>query len=135
MRFSESLAAELRPHGLAVFAMGPGTVRTAMSERSLNSPEGRRWIPGFGRIFEEGMDVPLERPSALARELLSGAYDALSGLLIAPQDDLAAILTRIDEVRAKDHYTLRAAGFPNALTEKLAAMRRQVIFGPTIART
>ena len=27
--------------------MGPGTVRAAMSEDSLNSPEGRTWLPWF----------------------------------------------------------------------------------------
>jgi NAD(P)-dependent dehydrogenase (short-subunit alcohol dehydrogenase family) len=50
IRFSECLAAEVRPHGVAVFPIGPGTVRTAMSEYSLNSPEGRRWLPWFKRI-------------------------------------------------------------------------------------
>jgi NAD(P)-dependent dehydrogenase (short-subunit alcohol dehydrogenase family) len=46
IRFSECLAYELKPHGIAVFAMGPGTVSTAMSEHSLNSAEGRTWPPG-----------------------------------------------------------------------------------------
>jgi NAD(P)-dependent dehydrogenase (short-subunit alcohol dehydrogenase family) len=47
IRFSECLAFEVKDHGIAVFAMGPGTVRTAMSEYSLNSPEGRTWLPWF----------------------------------------------------------------------------------------
>jgi NAD(P)-dependent dehydrogenase (short-subunit alcohol dehydrogenase family) len=39
IRFSECLAFELKPHGIAVFAMGPGTMRTAMSEYSLTRPK------------------------------------------------------------------------------------------------
>ena len=58
IRFSECLAFEVKDHGIAVFAMGPGTVRTAMSEYSLNSPEGRTWLPWFRDIFEEGRDLP-----------------------------------------------------------------------------
>jgi NAD(P)-dependent dehydrogenase (short-subunit alcohol dehydrogenase family) len=58
IRFSECLAFEVKPHGIAVFAMGPGTVRTAMSEYSLNSPEGRTWLPWFRDIFDEGRDLP-----------------------------------------------------------------------------
>ena len=61
IRFSECLAFEMKQHGIAVFAMGPGTVRTALSEYSLNSPEGRTWLPWFRDIFEEGRDLP--RPS------------------------------------------------------------------------
>ena len=46
--------------------MGPGTVRTAMSEHSLNSPEGRQWLPWFRRIFDDSLDLPPERPAELA---------------------------------------------------------------------
>jgi NAD(P)-dependent dehydrogenase (short-subunit alcohol dehydrogenase family) len=42
IRFSECLAHEVAQHGIAVFAMGPGTARTAMSEYSLYSPEAQR---------------------------------------------------------------------------------------------
>ena len=77
IRFSECLAAEFQPHGVTVFPMGPGTVRTAMSEHSLNSPEGRKWLPWFKRIFDEGLDLPPERPAELVVRLASGRYDAL----------------------------------------------------------
>jgi NAD(P)-dependent dehydrogenase (short-subunit alcohol dehydrogenase family) len=61
IRFSEYLADEVAQHGLAVFAMGPGTVRTAMSEYSLYSPEGRRWLPWFRKIFDENRNPPPQR--------------------------------------------------------------------------
>src|SRR5689334_21583422 len=60
-RFSEVLAAEVQPHGVFIFPIEPGTVRTTMSEYSLNSEEGQKWIPWFRRIFDEGLNVPPER--------------------------------------------------------------------------
>ena len=84
IRFSECLAFEVKDHGIAVFAMGPGTVRTAMSEYSLNSPEGRTWLPWFRDIFDEGRDLPPERPAALLVALASGKADALSGRYVYP---------------------------------------------------
>ena len=72
VRLTECVAAEVRPYGLSVFAIGPGTVRTAMSEHSLTSPEGRRWLPWFQRIFDEGLDVPADVPARLVTALASG---------------------------------------------------------------
>ena len=92
IRFSECLAYELKPHGIAVFAMGPGTVRTAMSEYSLNSPEGRTWLPWFRDIFDEGRDLPPERPAALLVALASGKADILSGRYVYPADDLDRLI-------------------------------------------
>jgi NAD(P)-dependent dehydrogenase (short-subunit alcohol dehydrogenase family) len=106
IRFSECLAHEVKPHGLAVFAMGPGTVRTAMSEHSLTSPEGRRWLPWFADIFTEGRDLPPERPAALLRALASGRYDALSGRYVAPADDLDRLLAEAAEIERRKLYTL-----------------------------
>lgn len=41
VRLTECLALETSSHGIAVFAIAPGTVSTAMSEHSLHSPEGQ----------------------------------------------------------------------------------------------
>ncbi len=123
-RFSESLAMELRPHGVAVFAMGPGTVRTDMSMHSLNSPEGKRWIPSFATIFEGGFDLPMERPVTLALDLLSGRHDRLAGMVVAPQDDLAMITERLAEADDADFYRLRLRGFPNPEADRMAALRK-----------
>jgi len=107
IRFSECLAHEVRDRGIAVFAMGPGTVRTAMSEHSLNSPEGRRWLPWFADIFAEGRDLPPERPAALLCALASGRYDALSGRYVNPADDLDRLLGEAAEIARRRLYTLQ----------------------------
>jgi NAD(P)-dependent dehydrogenase (short-subunit alcohol dehydrogenase family) len=107
IRFSECLAFELKPHGIAVFAMGPGTVRTAMSEYSLNSPEGRTWLPWFRDIFDEGRDLPPEQPAALLVALASGKADVLSGRYVYPQDDLDRLIEEAQEIEARKLYSLQ----------------------------
>ncbi|HEY6715408.1 MAG TPA: SDR family oxidoreductase [Reyranella sp.] len=107
IRFSECLAFELKPHGIAVFAMGPGTVRTAMSEYSLNSPEGRTWLPWFRDIFDEGRDLPPERPAALLVALASGKADVLSGRYVYPQDDLDRLIEEAQEIEVRKLYSLQ----------------------------
>ena len=96
----------MKPHGVAVFAMGPGTVRTAMSEHSLNSPEGRKWLPWFADIFTLGRDLPAERPAQLLCQLASGRFDALSGRYINPADDLEQLLAALGDIEARKLYSL-----------------------------
>jgi NAD(P)-dependent dehydrogenase (short-subunit alcohol dehydrogenase family) len=107
IRFSECLAFEVKPHGVSVFAMGPGTVRTRMSEYSLNSPEGKTWLPWFRAIFDEGRDLPPERPAELLLALASGRADVLSGCFLQPQDDLDRIIAAAAEVEASKLYSLQ----------------------------
>ena len=65
IRLTEILAAEAAEHGVKVFAIEPGTVRTAMAEYALESEAGRRWLPWFRDIFEQGRDVPPEHAARL----------------------------------------------------------------------
>ena len=111
VRFSEILAAETRAQGVFVFAISPGTTCTAMSEHSLTSEEGRRWIPWFERIFTEKLDVPMERPVRLVVDLASGRADALSGRLLTVFDDLDALLPRATEIEREGLYSLRVRRF------------------------
>ena len=122
-RFTECLAAEVQAHGVAVFSLGPGTVRTAMSEHSLNSPEGRRWLPWFRRIFDEGLDLPAECPAQLVLRLASGRYDMLSGFTLNPRDDLDEMVARLDEIRQHKLYTMRLLTLPSPDAARLEAIR------------
>jgi len=107
IRFSECLAHEVKQHGIAVFAMGPGTVRTAMSEHSLNSPEGKKWLPWFADIFTEGRDLPAERPAELLCQLASGRFEALSGRYLSPADDLEHVMAAAADVEVGKLYSLQ----------------------------
>lgn len=114
IRFTECLALETKAYGIAVFAISPGTVRTAMSSHSLNSPEGQKWLPWFRRIFDEKIDVPAERPARLVFELASGRADALSGRYLSIYDDLDALLRNATAIEEKDLYSLKLEKLPSA---------------------
>src|SRR5947207_9071242 len=58
-----------------------------MSEYSLNSSKGKRWLPWFRDIFEEGRNLSSEHPAELLLVLASGKADALSGRFLTPHDD------------------------------------------------
>jgi len=117
VRFTECLALETKSYGIAVFVIAPGTVRTAMSEYSLNSAEGQKWLPWFRRIFDEGHTVPPERPASLVLELASGRADALSGRFVSIYDDLDQLLQGSAEVEKRNLHALKverlAAASPN----------------------
>ena len=129
VRLTECLALEMKPHGIAVFAIAPGTVRTAMSEYSLNSSEGQKWLPWFKRLFDEGFTVPPERPATLVTELATGRADVLSGRFISVHDDLDQLIASAAELQQRNLHALKvdrlASGTPNpALAEIMAASRK-----------
>jgi NAD(P)-dependent dehydrogenase (short-subunit alcohol dehydrogenase family) len=107
IRFTENLAAELLSSGVSVFAIDPGTVRTAMSQHLLESEAGKKWLPWFRKLFDKGRDVPAEKAAQLVVQLASGRADALSGRFLGVADDLAKLLEQLEEVQRAGLYTLR----------------------------
>ncbi len=107
IRFTETVAVEVKPHGVSMFAVAPGTVRTAMSEYSLNSAEGQKWLPWFRRIFDEGLDVPAEQPARLVLDLASGLADDLSGRILSVSDNLGALRKNLKQIEENDLFSLR----------------------------
>jgi NAD(P)-dependent dehydrogenase (short-subunit alcohol dehydrogenase family) len=121
IRFTECLALETRSHGIAVFSISPGTVRTAMSEYSLHSPEGQKWLPWFRRLFDENVVVPAERPANLVLELASGRADALSGRFLSIYDDLDHLLTNSAQIEQKNLHALKVEKLPSAQPNPMLA--------------
>lgn len=107
VRWTECMAIETRERGISFFSLEPGTVRTAMTEYSLNSEEGRKWLPWFKKIFEQKIDVPAERPARLVLELASGRMDALSGKFLSIYEDLDLMLKSLDEIEEKNLHSLK----------------------------
>jgi len=129
IRLTECLALEARPHGISVFAISPGTVRTEMTEYSLNSPQGRKWLPWFQRLFEEGIDVPASRAAQLVLTLASGRADALSGRFISIFDDVEMLIAHAAEIEQQNLYSLKmdkvAGASGNAAHAAILAEARQ----------
>jgi NAD(P)-dependent dehydrogenase (short-subunit alcohol dehydrogenase family) len=91
-RFTETLAAALRPLGVFVFLMAPGLVRTDMTER-------------FG---DDAPWTPPELAPRLVRVLASGRADALAGrYLHAEHDDIEDLIARADEIAESDLNVIR----------------------------
>jgi 3-oxoacyl-[acyl-carrier protein] reductase len=91
-RFSETLARQLEPHGIPVFSISPGLVRTRMTD-------------GFG---DDAPWTPPELAPRLVRALASGRLDGLAGrYLHAEHDDIDDLAGRIDEIVAEDLNAIR----------------------------
>jgi 3-oxoacyl-[acyl-carrier protein] reductase len=107
MRFSEQLAMELTPYGIAVFPIRPGVVRTRMVE------EARKSIPIIQTFLDDGKDVPPEATADLVEYIAAGKADALSGCLLSVQEDWDAMVRRAEEIRGEQMYVLRVKEFPS----------------------
>jgi len=113
LKLTEGLAAATRAHGVAVFAIGPGLVRTAMTRFSVESELGRRWLDDFHGALP-GSWVEPERAAELVALLASGRADRLSGRFVHVFDDVDALLRRVDEIERGNLLTLRLAELPPA---------------------
>jgi NAD(P)-dependent dehydrogenase (short-subunit alcohol dehydrogenase family) len=90
INLTSSLAASLEETGVSVFAISPGYVRTAMTERLLEVHAERGWFPHL-----EGRDtLDPALASRLVLELASGKADRLSGRYFHALDDLDEILAK-----------------------------------------
>jgi len=91
-RFSEALANQLEPHGIPVFSISPGLVKTRMTG-------------GFG---DDMPWTPPELAPRLVRALASGRLDSLAGrYLHAEHDDVHDLAARADEIVANDLNAIR----------------------------
>jgi 3-oxoacyl-[acyl-carrier protein] reductase len=90
-RFSETLANQLEPHGIPVFSISPGLVRTRMTDSGDYLP----WTPP-------------ELAPRLVRALASGRLDRLAGrYLHAEHDDVDDLAVRADEIVENDLNAIR----------------------------
>jgi 3-oxoacyl-[acyl-carrier protein] reductase len=91
-RFGETLAEQLKPHGIPVFTISPGLVRTEMT---ASFPDDLSWTPP-------------ELAPRLVRVLASGRADTLSGRYIhAEHDDIEDLIRRADEIANEDLNAIR----------------------------
>lgn len=107
MTLTHNLAATTEAHGVRVFGLRPGFVRTALIEDAARSPAGKRWLPEFQALLDSGRLVSAELAARWVTFLASGALDDLSGRVFSARDDMETILARCDEIRREGQYALR----------------------------
>jgi 3-oxoacyl-[acyl-carrier protein] reductase len=109
VRFSETIAEELKPYGIRVNCIAPGAMKTAMLGELLSKGDaaGERERSLANKVFEEG-GASMDRVADLALFLASDAGKRITGKLIsAVWDDWEHWLEHLDELASSDVYTLR----------------------------
>lgn len=96
LRLTDCLAEMTKAHGVSVFAISPGLVRTAMTQD----------MPMWKDVPDSEW-VPVERASELCVFLATGKADRLSGRYVHVLDDITEMVRRTDEILANDLHALR----------------------------
>jgi NAD(P)-dependent dehydrogenase (short-subunit alcohol dehydrogenase family) len=110
VRFAETLAEEVRGHGIDVNAIAPGPLNTRLLDQTLAGGPDRVGAAFYQRALKQKQEggVPLERGAGLAVFLASAASDGISGkLLSAIWDPWSALDDHRDDLARTDVYTLR----------------------------
>ncbi len=101
-RMTEAIAYDARPHEVFVFAMRPGSIRTAMVEKQLKE------MGDAANDIPESIWTSPETAGEIVAFIATGALDALSGRHIdARVGDWRSLPDRIDEIIADDLFALR----------------------------
>jgi NAD(P)-dependent dehydrogenase (short-subunit alcohol dehydrogenase family) len=110
VRFAESLALDVKEHGIDVNAVAPGALNTRMMDQLISAgPDavGVAFYEKMRRIAGDG-GTPLETGAALAVFLGSAASDGITGRIISaawdPWETLGEHRAELDE---SDIYTIR----------------------------
>jgi len=110
LRLTDTLAGELKTinSNIITFAIGPGLVRTEMTELQANTPMGQKWLAGTGECFETGdyLREPYEVGQKMI-ELSQIASTDLSGRIFDVDTNVEEILNNLKEIKEKDKYTMR----------------------------
>ena len=109
MRFSETLADELKAHNIRVNCIAPGAMKTNMLEEVLVSSgqAGERELEIAKKVFSEG-GTSMDRVADLALFLADDASKGITGKLIsAVWDNWEEWPMHLNDLGGSDAFTLR----------------------------
>ncbi len=109
MRLTENLAKELEHEksNVLVFGMGPGLVRTEMTELQAKTAQGQKWIPSTLEFFKMGKTRNPEDCAKTTVELIKNACPELNGRNFGVGQNFSDIIKRLPEIRKNDLYVMR----------------------------
>jgi NAD(P)-dependent dehydrogenase (short-subunit alcohol dehydrogenase family) len=112
IKMTENIATEAVRHGVTVLSVDPGLLPIGLTKTVLSgtadpaTAEARvaAWVHGQ---FAAGQGADPDQAVRLIVDLARGRGDVLSGRHLSPDDDLAALVEKIDWVREEDLNVLR----------------------------
>jgi NAD(P)-dependent dehydrogenase (short-subunit alcohol dehydrogenase family) len=110
VRFAETLAEELREHGVDVNAIAPGVLDTRLLDEVIAAGPERVGAEFYKRMVDQKAEggAPLEKAADLAVFLASSESDGISGKLIsAVWDPWRELPKHREDLKRSDVYTLR----------------------------
>jgi len=110
VRFVDTLAEEVKDHGIDVNAIAPGPLNTRLLDEILEAGAERVGASFYERALEqkEKGGAPPEKGARLAVYLASDLSDGITGKLIsAIWDPWESLPRHLDELRNSDIYSLR----------------------------
>jgi 3-oxoacyl-[acyl-carrier protein] reductase len=110
VRFTETLAEELRGTAIEVNAVAPGALNTRLLDEAIAAGPDKVGQSFYDRALRQKAEggAPLEKGAALCAFLLSAESDGINGrLLSAVWDPWADLPARRAELEGSDIYTLR----------------------------
>ncbi|MCM8830164.1 MAG: SDR family oxidoreductase [Candidatus Omnitrophica bacterium] len=109
MRLTETLAKELEKVGsnVIVFGIGPGLVKTEMTELQVISEKGRKWIPSTKECFEKGQVNSLELCAKTAMELIKISCPEINGRNFAAGQDINELQKQLLKIKEDDLLVMR----------------------------
>jgi len=114
MRFTECLNDTTKDRGVLAFAVDPGLVRTSMTELQLFSDDGKTYLPGIQKLFDNGVNIPPSRAAALIVDIAGGRFDPLAGRLLRGVDDRDVLEQEMKNIVAQDARALRFSSIDQA---------------------
>jgi NAD(P)-dependent dehydrogenase (short-subunit alcohol dehydrogenase family) len=109
VRFTETLAMEVKDHGIDVNAIAPGPVNTRMLREIVEAGNkaGKKELEEVKKMISKGA-VPPEHAAQLALFLASDASNGITGRLIsAIWDDWRNFSDRVEQIKCSALYTIR----------------------------
>jgi len=109
-RLTENLAREVERQGYSsifIFGMGPGFVRTEMTELHASDQAARKWIPSTSDALDEGRDRSADDCASASVQLIKIACPQLNGRLFNADTDFKQIAAQADQIQADDLYVMR----------------------------
>jgi len=110
IRLTEIAARETQAHGVRLFAIHPGTVRTPVLDDLVQTAEMAQRAPQliqfFKNLYAQDRLEPISAAVALVLLLASGQADALTGCFISVRDDVPALIQQAANIQKEGRRRL-----------------------------